>query len=129
MKHILLGVTGSIAAYKAVDLASRLGKEGHSVHTILTKAAVQFIAPLTFQTITGSKAVTDMFENYVPEVEHISLAKQLICQAADKDTENISGPKVYPHRRFSGVGSDLLHVIGRKRYAGRLPRGGVFYSI
>ncbi len=102
MKHILLGVTGSIAAYKAVDLASRLGKEGHSVHTILTKAAVQFIAPLTFQTITGNKAVTDMFENYVPEVEHISLAKQADLALIAPATANFIA------KAAAGIADDML---------------------
>src|SRR5512136_1805082 len=58
-KHILLGVTGSIATYKAVELASRLTQAGAQVDVILTQAALQFITPLTFQSITGRKAYTD----------------------------------------------------------------------
>ncbi len=58
-KHILLGVTGSIAAYKAADLASRLTQAGVRVDVILTPAAEKFIAPLTFQSVTGRKAFTD----------------------------------------------------------------------
>ncbi len=58
-KHILLGVTGSIAAYKAADLASKLTQAGSLVDVILTPAAEKFIAPLTFQSVTGRKAFTD----------------------------------------------------------------------
>jgi phosphopantothenoylcysteine decarboxylase / phosphopantothenate---cysteine ligase len=58
-KHILLGVTGSIAAYKAVDLASRLTQAGAQVDVILTPAAEKFVTPLTFQSVTGRKAFTD----------------------------------------------------------------------
>ena len=58
-KSILLGVTGSIAAYKAADLASRLTKSGAKVNTVLTPGAEKFITPLTFQSVTGVKAYTD----------------------------------------------------------------------
>ena len=58
-KHIILGVTGSIAAYKAADLASKLTQAGAHVDTILTDAAQKFIAPLTFQSVTGRRAYTD----------------------------------------------------------------------
>jgi phosphopantothenoylcysteine decarboxylase/phosphopantothenate--cysteine ligase len=58
-KHILLGITGSIAAYKAVDLASKLTQAGAQVDVILTPAAEKFITPLTFQSVTGRKAFTD----------------------------------------------------------------------
>jgi phosphopantothenoylcysteine decarboxylase/phosphopantothenate--cysteine ligase len=58
-KHILLGVTGSIAAYKAADLASKLTQEGAQVDVILTPAAEKFVTPLTFQSVTGRKAFTE----------------------------------------------------------------------
>ena len=58
-RHILLGVTGSIAAYKAVDLASKLAQLGAQVDVILTPAAEKFITPLTFQSVTGRRAYTD----------------------------------------------------------------------
>ena len=58
-KHILLGVTGSIAAYKAADLASKLTQQGAQVDVILTDAAQKFVTPLTFQSVTGRKAYTD----------------------------------------------------------------------
>ena len=58
-KHILLGVTGSIAAYKAADLASKLAQLGARVNVLLTPSATQFITPLTFQSVTGQEAYTD----------------------------------------------------------------------
>ena len=58
-KRILLGVTGSIAAYKAAELASKMTQAGARVDVILTRAAEQFISPLTFQSLTGRKAYTD----------------------------------------------------------------------
>src|SRR5512137_270170 len=59
-KHILLGITGSIAAYKAVELASRLTQAEAQVDVILTPAAEKFITPLTFQSVTGRKAFSDV---------------------------------------------------------------------
>ncbi len=58
-RHILLGVTGSIAAYKAADLASRLAQAGALVDVILTAGAEKFVTPLTFQSVTGRRAFTD----------------------------------------------------------------------
>src|SRR5512135_2189959 len=58
-KHILLGVTGSIAAYKAVELASKLTQAGAQVDVILTPAGEKFVTPLTFQSVTGRKAFTE----------------------------------------------------------------------
>jgi phosphopantothenoylcysteine decarboxylase len=76
-KHILLGVTGSIAAYKAVDIASKLTQKGCAVHVVMTENAAEFIAPLTFQSITHNKVHINMFSaDYEPTIEHISLAKQ-----------------------------------------------------
>src|SRR5512137_1696826 len=58
-KHIILGVTGSIAGYKAADLASKLTQQGAQVDVIFTPGAEKFITPLTFQSVTGRKAFTD----------------------------------------------------------------------
>lgn len=75
-KRILLGVTGGIASYKAVDLTSRLKKEGAEVKVIMTDAAKEFVTPLTFQTMSGNVVHNEMFNQlYNMEVEHISLAK------------------------------------------------------
>lgn len=75
-KHILLGVTGSIAAYKAADLASKLTQAGAQVDVILTGAGEKFITPLTFQSVTGRKAFTDKdLWGDEAHVMHISLGK------------------------------------------------------
>ncbi len=76
-KNIILGVTGSIAAYKAADLASKLTQEGAFVRTILTNAATKFISPLTFQSVTGHQAYIDhdLWENEA-HVLHVGLAQQ-----------------------------------------------------
>ena len=76
-KAIVLGVTGSIACYKAVDLASKLTQAGALVDVVLTRGAVNFVTPLTFRSITHRPVVTDMFD---PEselsVEHVALARR-----------------------------------------------------
>jgi phosphopantothenoylcysteine decarboxylase/phosphopantothenate--cysteine ligase len=75
-KTIILGVTGGIAAYKAVDLASQLTKAGAKVEVIMTDAAMEFIPPLTFRTVTGRPVVTNMFDlTSEYSVEHVALAE------------------------------------------------------
>lgn len=76
-KNILLGITGSIAAYKGADLASKLTQAGAKVNTIFTGAATQFISPLTFQSVTGERAYTDedLWGNEA-HVLHVGLAHQ-----------------------------------------------------
>ena len=77
MKTILLGVTGSISAYKAADIANQLTKDGYNVKVILTKGGAQFITALTLQTLTKNKVYTDMFALDEPEsVAHIALAEE-----------------------------------------------------
>ncbi len=76
-KHIVLGVTGSIAAYKIASLASMLVKRKASVTVIMTQNATNFINPITFETLTGNKCLIDTFDrNFQYSVEHVSLAKQ-----------------------------------------------------
>ena len=60
-KHVALGVTGSISAFKAADLASKLRQAGATVEVVMTPAATQFVTPLTFQSLTGRPVVVDMF--------------------------------------------------------------------
>jgi phosphopantothenoylcysteine decarboxylase/phosphopantothenate--cysteine ligase len=75
-KHILLGVTGSIAAYKAATLASHLAQAGALVDVILTEAGARFVAPLTFEALTGRPAYTDMWHPPGPtRIAHIGLAE------------------------------------------------------
>ena len=76
MRHVVLGVSGSIAAYKAVDLASKLTQAGIAVHTVMTEAATQLVGPATFRAITGLPVSTSMFELTNPHsIEHISLSE------------------------------------------------------
>lgn len=75
-KTVVLGITGSIAAYKACDIISRLKKQDVSVRVILTEAGARFITPLALETLSGAPVATDMFGRETPwEVEHIALAK------------------------------------------------------
>lgn len=88
--NILVGVTGSIAAYKAADLVSKLTKAGHDVHVIMTKGATHFIGPLTFRTLSHHPVVLDLFE----EVEewkpsHIGLADQTDLMIIAPATANL----------------------------------------
>ena len=76
-KHIVLGVTGSIAAYKIASLASMLKKQKADVTVIMTQNAANFINPITFESLTGNKCLVDTFDrNFQHSVEHVSLAKQ-----------------------------------------------------
>lgn len=75
-KNIILGVTGSIAAYKIAGLASMLVKKGCNVHVLMSRNATNFINPITFETLTGNKCLVDTFDrNFQFQVEHVSLAK------------------------------------------------------
>ncbi len=106
MKNIVLGVTGSIAAYKAADIANTLTKEGCSVHVIMTKAGTQFISPLTFQTLTKNKVHTDMFADYDPSVvEHISLAQRADLAVIAPASANIIA------KLAGGIADDMLSSV------------------
>lgn len=76
-KTVILGVTGGIAAFKSAALASKLVKLGADVHVIMTENAVNFINPITFETLTGNKCITNTFDrNFRHNVEHVALAKK-----------------------------------------------------
>src|ERR1700683_733289 len=80
--RIVLGVSGGIAAYKAAEIARALIQNGHEVQAVLTRAAEEFIRPLTFAALTGRKVITDLFSSTSPEdtlsssVEHIGVARE-----------------------------------------------------
>jgi phosphopantothenoylcysteine decarboxylase/phosphopantothenoylcysteine decarboxylase/phosphopantothenate--cysteine ligase len=115
MKNILLGVTGSIAAYKAADIASILTKAGHSVKAVMTRAAAGFITPLTMQTLTKHKVYVDMFEPVAYEdVRHISLAKEADILLIAPATANILG------KIASGIADDMLSTVAMA--AGGIPK-------
>lgn len=106
MKEIILGVTGSIAAYKAADIANQLIKNKIIVHTIMTNAAKKFITPLTFQTLTKNKVYTDIFDNtFYPDVRHISLCQKANCLVIAPATANIIG------KIASGIADDMLSTV------------------
>ena len=76
-KNVLLGVTGSIAAYKIAGLASMLVKKNANVQVLMTKNAVNFINPITFESLTGNKCLVDTFDrNFEFSVEHVAIAKR-----------------------------------------------------
>lgn len=102
-KTVLLGVTGSIAAYKIAYLASALVKQGARVHVLMTKNAVNFINPITFETLTGNKCLVDTFDrNFEFSVEHVSLAKAAdVCMIAPASANAIG-------KLAHGIADDML---------------------
>ena len=89
-KRILLGVSGSIAAYKAVDLASKLTQAGALVDVLMTQSAQEFVTPLTFRSITHRPVLTTLFDLDSPEaIEHVALAKQADIMVVAPATANI----------------------------------------
>ena len=89
-KCIVVGVTAGIAAYKICQLVSSLKKQGNEVHVIMTKEAEKFVTPLTFQTLSNQKVITDMFTvDYTPDVHHVSLAKKAYLFVVAPATANI----------------------------------------
>lgn len=102
-KTIILGVTGGIAAYKAANLASLLKKQHADVHVIMTKNALEFITPLTFETLTVNKCLTDTFDrNFKFEVEHIELAKKADLAIIAPATANVCAKLAH------GLADDML---------------------
>ncbi len=104
--NVLLGVTGSIAAYKAAEITSRLTKKGHHVDIVLTESGSRFITPLTLQTLSKNKVYMDMFEEITPsEVKHISLAKKADLLLIAPATANIIG------KIAGGIADDFLSTV------------------
>ena len=104
--YIVLGVTGSISAYKAADIANRLHKDGHEVHVVMTEGAQEFITPLTLQTLSKNKVHADEFEEYDPTiVKHIDLAGNADVVLIAPATANIIG------KIACGIADDLLTAV------------------
>lgn len=102
-KCIVVGVTAGIAAYKICQLVSSLKKQGNEVHVIMTKEAEKFVTPLTFQTLSNQKVITDMFTvDYTPDVHHISLAKKADLFIVAPATANIIAKLAH------GLADDML---------------------
>ena len=102
-KTVLLGVTGSIAAYKIAYLASALKKLHAQVHVLMTKNATNFINPITFETLTGNKCLVDTFDrNFQFSVEHVSIAKQADVVMIAPASANVIGKLAH------GIADDML---------------------
>ena len=101
-KHVLLGVTGSIAAYQAVDLVGLLRTQMASVRVIMTRAATQFITPLTLEVISEHPVTVDMFAGAGAYVEHITLAQGADLLLIAPATANIIG------KLANGIADDML---------------------
>ncbi len=102
-KTVILGVSGSIAAYKIADLASKLSKLHCDVHVIMTKNATNFINPITFETLTNNKCLVDTFDrNFEYSVEHVSLAKKADVVLVAPATANVIAKMAH------GLADDML---------------------
>ncbi len=102
-KTVVIGVTGSIAAYKIANVASMLVKKHADVHVIMTKNATNFINPITFETLTGNKCLVDTFDrNFEFNVEHVSLAKKADIFLVAPASANVIG------KMANGIADDML---------------------
>lgn len=105
-KNIVLGVTGSIAAYKAADLVSRLTKSGHEVHVVMTKDAQEFITPLTLQTLSRQPVTTDLYDEKADwHPGHIELADNADLLVVAPATANTIA------KFANGIADDTLGAI------------------
>lgn len=102
-KTVLLGVTGSIAAYKIANLASMLMKQKCNVHVLMTQNATNFINPITFESLTGNKCLVDTFDrNFQFDVEHVALAKMADVALIAPASANVIG------KLACGIADDML---------------------
>lgn len=102
-KTIVIGVTGGIAAYKALDIISSLKKKNIEIHVIMTKSATEFVSPLSFQALSQNMVIVDMFEEPRSwEIQHISLAKKADLMLIVPATANIIG------KVANGIADDML---------------------
>lgn len=104
-KKILVGITGCIASYKSAEIVRRLKKLGADVWVIMTKAAAEFITPLTFRTISGNPCITDMFDANTISLPHISLTDDADLLLIVPATANILA------KAANGIGDDLLSTV------------------
>lgn len=105
-KRVILGVTGSIAAYKAAGLARELVSQGASVTAVMTANAARFVTPLTFQTVTRNRVITDLWASVDTfDAEHVALAKKADCVVVAPATANILG------KVAAGIADDALSCL------------------
>lgn len=106
MKNILIGVTGSIACYKALEIVNQLSKDGYNVNVVMTKAAQQFVTPLSFETLSSNPVAAEMYSPDGHEkVEHIELAKQADLFVVAPASANIIG------KMAGGIADDMLSTV------------------
>lgn len=105
-KTVVLGVTGSIAAYKMANVASMLVKEGADVHVVMTENATNFINPITFETLTKNKCLVDTFDrNFKFHVAHVSLSQKADVMLIAPASANIIG------KMANGIADDMLSTM------------------
>ena len=104
-KHIVLGVTGSIAAHKAADLTSLLAKQGFAVHVVMTADAQKFITPVPFRTLSRNPVITDLFDEQGWQPTHINLADEAALLLIAPATANIIAKLAH------GIADDALTCI------------------
>ena len=92
MKTIVIGVSGGIACYKAVEVVNQLKKDGYNVEVIMTRSAQEFVTPLTFKTMSHNPVVTEMFDPVREwDTKHIDLAKAADCSSSSRQPPTSSG--------------------------------------
>jgi phosphopantothenoylcysteine synthetase/decarboxylase len=105
-KEIGIGITGSIAAYKSAEIVSYLHKHNAHVTVLMTKSATKFITPLTFQTLSHNRVVTDLFDdNYYFDPQHIAFSERLDLLLVAPASANIIG------KIASGIADDILSSV------------------
>lgn len=104
-RHILLGVTGGVAAYKAADLTSRLVKAGAEVDVVMTENARRFVAPLTFESLIHKTVYTGMWEPHVKEPAHVALSERPDLVIIAPATANMLAKMAH------GLADDLLSCV------------------
>lgn len=105
MNRIILGITGSIAAYKSLELLRLLIKEGNSVQVVMTENAKRFVSKLSFETLSKNPVLSDMFKDYKDPLQHISLSQEVDLLIVVPATANILG------KVASGIADDLLSTL------------------
>lgn len=105
-KHILLGISGSISAYKAADLTNELTKLGYAVDVLMTRSAQEFITPLTIQSLSKRRVHTDVMEEADPaKINHIELAKRADLFIVAPASANMVG------KLANGIADDILSTV------------------
>lgn len=105
-KHILLGVSGSISAYKAADITNELTKRGYAVDVLMTESSTKFITPLTLQSLSKRRVHTDVMQEHAPDlINHIDLAKHADLLLVAPATANVIG------KLANGIADDMVTTV------------------